>query len=84
MKENWEKVLEYFEKNFKKYHIKGLCGVVREMRAFYLLTVDEKNDLTVEIFKDLQEKDITELWLFRPYDYESRLKYIKDKIKKYS
>ena len=86
----WEKCLNHFELYFDGIKYSGLCSMIVIMHGKDLLLNTESYYLRDEINKDVQSFGVLYFsgeprrWLFKIYEYEPRLEYLKNKIKKYS
>lgn len=76
----WIKLKKYFVNDFVKSEHPGLCSLLLSKWESYLFSEKEIDYLTSEINDDTP---MGYAYLFPYCQYEPRLSYIKDKIKKY-
>lgn len=75
----WIKLKEYFVNDFKESTCRGLCFFILRQKS-YLFSEEEVEYLISEINDDIP---MGVSYLFPVNEYEPRLSYIEDKIKKY-
>lgn len=81
--EAWKKLKDFFEVSFKEKVMTGLCECIRWLRTMNpTISLEERNFLLSDIDSDLEKMDKYK-FLFTPYEYEPRLKYLTDKIAEY-
>ena len=91
--EAWSWFLVEFKLKFKASKISGLCGFLSDLWFFYRDSENRDDYKHLDLLIDEVDGDVNHLqkkstlsvaYLFTPFEYESRLDYIENKIKKYS
>ena len=73
--EAWEKLEREMKKLYVKEHISGFCFLIGYASSSFKKREEEfiLNEITEDLFP-------FQNFLFKPHDYEPRMKYIQDKI----